>query len=81
MEDASWLTTAELQKYGVKPESMRDNYFLPRESDVGAYRLSQQCEGCTHVVVKRVNLNDLSGQKTVYSRGLNLSKMICNTLL
>lgn len=44
VEDASWMTTAELQKYGVNPKSMRDDYFLPWESDVGASRLSQQCD-------------------------------------
>ena len=44
VEDASWLTTAELQKYGVSPKSLRDDFFLPRESDAGAFGLSQQCE-------------------------------------
>ena len=42
VEDASWLTTTELQKYGVNLESLMKNSFLPRESDVGATRLSQQ---------------------------------------
>ena len=44
LEVASWLTTTELQKYGVNPESLRDDSFPPRESDAGAYGLSQQCE-------------------------------------
>jgi len=29
MEDASWLATAELQKYGISPESLKDDSFLP----------------------------------------------------
>ena len=45
VEDASWFTTIELQKYEVNPESLRDDSFLPWESDVGASRLSQQCDG------------------------------------
>ena len=45
VEDATWLTTAELQKYGVNPESLRDDSFLPRESDAEASRLSQHCDG------------------------------------
>lgn len=45
VEDASWLTTVELQKYGVNPESLRDDSFLPRESDAEAYGLSQKCDG------------------------------------
>jgi len=45
VEDASWLTKTELQKYGVNPESLRDDSFLPWESDVGASGLSQQCDG------------------------------------
>jgi len=44
MEDASWITTAELQKYGVNPESLKKDYFLPRESDAGASGLIQQCD-------------------------------------
>ena len=44
VEDASWLTTTKLQKYGVSHESLRDDSLLPRESDAGASRLSQQCE-------------------------------------
>jgi len=42
LEDANWLTTAELQKYGVNPESLVDDSFLPWESDAGASELSQQ---------------------------------------
>lgn len=45
IEDASWLTTTELQKYGVSPESLKNNSFLPWEFDAGASRFSQQCEG------------------------------------
>ena len=44
MEDASLLTIVELHKYGVNPESMRDDSFLPRESDARAFGLSQQCD-------------------------------------
>jgi len=44
IEDASWLTTAKLEKYGVNPESLMDDSFLPQEFDVGASRLSQQCD-------------------------------------
>lgn len=44
MEDASWLTATELQKYGVNPKSLRDDSFLPWEFDAGASRLGQQCE-------------------------------------
>jgi len=44
VEDARWLTTVELQKYGVSLESLRDDSFLPWEPDAGASRLSQQCE-------------------------------------
>ena len=40
VEDASWLTTAELQKYGASPESLRDDSFLPWESNAGTSRLS-----------------------------------------
>jgi len=40
VEDASWLTTVELQKYGVSPESLKDDSFLPWESDAGASKLS-----------------------------------------
>jgi len=29
VEDASWLTTTKLQKYGVNLESLRDDSFLP----------------------------------------------------
>ena len=45
VEDASCLTTTKLQKYGVNPESLRDDSFLPWEFDAGASGLSQQCEG------------------------------------
>ena len=41
VEDASWLTTTELQKYGVNSESLMKNSFLPWESDAGASRVSQ----------------------------------------
>ena len=44
MEDVSWLTAAELQKYGVNPESLINDSFLPWDSDAGASGLSQQCE-------------------------------------
>ena len=44
VEDASWLTTTELQKYGVNPKSLRDDYFLPRESDAGASSTLRQRE-------------------------------------
>ena len=50
MEDASWITTTELQKYGVNPESLMKDPFLPRESDAGASRLSQQWIVSSHVV-------------------------------
>ena len=40
MEDSSWLTTAELQKYGVSPEKFKEQFFLPRESDAGASELA-----------------------------------------
>ena len=40
MEDYSWLTAAELQKYGVNLESLKDKTFIPRESDAGALGLS-----------------------------------------
>ena len=36
MEDASWLTAAELQKYGVNLESLMNDSFLPQESDARA---------------------------------------------
>lgn len=29
VEDVSWLATAKLQKYGVNPESLRGDSFLP----------------------------------------------------
>ena len=29
VKDASWLTTTKLQKYGVSPESLKDDSFLP----------------------------------------------------
>ena len=44
VEDSSWLTTVELQKYGVSPENLKDNSFLLRDSDARASGLSQQCE-------------------------------------
>ena len=44
IEDASWLTTVDLQKYGVNLESLRDDSFIPWESDAGASGLSQQCD-------------------------------------
>jgi len=40
MEDASWLTAAKLHKYGVNPESLTGDSFLPQESNAGASRLS-----------------------------------------
>lgn len=45
MEDASWLTTIELQKYGVNTKRLGDDSFLPRESDVGASGLSHEFDG------------------------------------
>lgn len=42
VEDASWLTTVELQKYGVNPESLMGDSFLPWELDGGASGHSQQ---------------------------------------
>ena len=27
VEDASWMTTAELQKFGVDPEALRNHFF------------------------------------------------------
>jgi len=36
MEDASWMTTVELQKFNVDLETLMDQYFLPWESDAGA---------------------------------------------
>ena len=50
MEDSSWLTTAELQKYGVSPEGLKDKSFLPQESDAGASTLASNVEDCPHVV-------------------------------
>jgi len=29
VEDSSWLIAAKLQKYGVNPEGLRDDSFLP----------------------------------------------------
>ena len=44
VEDASWMTTAELQKFNADPETLMDKSFLPRESDAGASGFSQQCD-------------------------------------
>ena len=44
VEDASWTTTTKLQKFNADPETLMDQYFLPRESDIGASRFSQQCD-------------------------------------
>lgn len=41
LEDSSWLTTVELQKYGVSPKSLKENPFLPWEFDARASGLSQ----------------------------------------
>jgi hypothetical protein len=36
-DDSTLMTTTEVQKYHVDPEDMINNYFLPRESDAGAF--------------------------------------------
>ena len=53
MEDSSCLTTTELQKYGVSPESLKDKSFLPWESDAGASGLANNVKTCSHVVAKQ----------------------------
>jgi len=57
VEDSSWLTIAELQKYGVSPESLKDKSFLPRESDVGASALASNVEDCPHVVANHSKIH------------------------
>ena len=52
VEDSSWLTTTELQKYGVSPKGLKDKSFLPRESDAGASTLASNVEDFPHVVAK-----------------------------
>ena len=50
MEDSSWMTTTELQKYGINRESLKNQSFLLRESDAGALDLASNVENCPHVV-------------------------------
>jgi hypothetical protein len=35
-EDATWMTTTEISKYGADLEDLMNSYFLPWESDAGA---------------------------------------------
>ena len=43
VEDGSWMTT-KLQKFSTYAEALMNQYFLPWESDVRAFELSQQCD-------------------------------------
>jgi len=58
VEDSSWLTTIELQKYGVSPEGLKYKSFLPRESDAGASALASNVEDCPHVVANHSKFID-----------------------
>ena len=67
MEDSSWLTTAELQKYGVSPEGLKDKYFLPRESDAGALALASNVEDFPHVVANHSKFHLIVTEKDDFS--------------
>lgn len=57
MEDWNWLTTAEIQKYRVSPESLKEKSFLPQDSDVGASRLAKNVKTCSHIVAKQFEIH------------------------